>query len=133
MTPSSEPARRIAICAHGDPKVIADACARVEAIAAAVGAEVIEGDDVDLAVVLGGDGTMLRALHRFLGTSVPVIGVNFGRVGFLSAMTPDGMEDGLARALAGERRVVELPTLDVDVNGTAAALESSAAKAYASQ
>jgi len=120
MTPSSEPARRIAICAHGDPKVIADACARVEAIAAAAGAEVIEGDDVDLAVVLGGDGTMLRALHRFLGTSVPVIGVNFGRVGFLSAMTPDGMEDGLARALAGERRVVELPTLDVDVNGTAA-------------
>jgi NAD+ kinase len=120
MTPSSEPARRIAICAHGDPKVIADARARVEAIAAAAGAEVIEGDDVDLAVVLGGDGTMLRALHRFLGTSVPVIGVNFGRVGFLSAMTPDGMEDGLARALAGERRVVELPTLDVDVNGTAA-------------
>ena len=75
-------------------------------------------DDADLAVVLGGDGTMLRALHRFLGTGVPVIGVNFGRVGFLAAMAPEAMEDGLPRAFAGERRVVELPTLDVDVDGT---------------
>jgi NAD+ kinase len=119
MTPSTDTVRRIAVVSHGDPKVIAEACARVEAIAAAAGAEVVDGDDVDLAVVLGGDGTMLRALHRFLGTSVPVMGVNFGRVGFLSAMVPAGMEEGLARAFAGERRVVELPTLDVDVDGTA--------------
>ena len=68
--------------------MIAEARARVEAIAATADAEVVEADDVDLAVVLGGDGTMLRALHRFLGTDVPVIGVNFGRVGFLSAMRP---------------------------------------------
>jgi NAD+ kinase len=119
MLPSSDAVRRVAIVAHGDPKVIAEACSRVEVVAAAAGAEVVDSDDVDLAVVLGGDGTMLRALHRFLGTPVPVLGVNFGRVGFLSAMTPDGMEEGLARALAGERRIVELPTLDVDVEGTA--------------
>jgi len=119
MPRSSDAVRRLAVVAHGDPKVIADACARVEAIAVAAGAEVIEGDDVDLAVVLGGDGTMLRALHRFLGTGVPVLGVNFGRVGFLSTMTPADMEAGLVRALAGELRVVELPTLDVDVDGTA--------------
>jgi NAD+ kinase len=110
----------VAVVSHGDPKVIAEACSRVESIVAAAGAEVVESDDVDLAIVLGGDGTTLRALHRFLGTPVPVLGVNFGRVGFLSAMTPDGMEDGLTRALAGERRIVELPTLDVDVDGTAA-------------
>src|SRR5213592_2773694 len=101
MPRSSEAVRRIAIVSHGDPKVITEACARVEAIAAAAGAEVVESDDVDLAVVLGGDGTTLRALH-----------------GFLSAMTPDMMGDGLARAFAGERRVVELPTLDLDVDGT---------------
>jgi NAD+ kinase len=118
MPRSSEAVRRIAVVSYGDPKVITEACARVEAIAAAAGAEVVESDDVDLAVVLGGDGTTLRALHQFLGTSVPVIGVNFGRVGFLSAMTPDTMEDGLARAFAGERRVVELPTLDLDLDGT---------------
>src|SRR4029079_6896210 len=49
-----------------------------------------------------------------------VTGVNFGRVGFLSAMTPEVMEDGLRRAFAGERRVVALPTLDVDVDGAEA-------------
>jgi NAD+ kinase len=120
MPPSSEPVRRVAVVGHGDPKVIAEAQARVEAIAAAAGAEVVDGDDVDIAVVLGGDGTTLRALHRFLATDVPVIGVNFGRVGFLSAMTPDGMEEGLARAFNGERRIVELPTLDVNVDGVEA-------------
>ncbi len=119
MPPSSEPIRRITVVGHGDPKVIAGATERLRGIAATAGVEISDGDDVDLAVVLGGDGTMLRALHRFLGSPVPVIGVNFGRVGFLSAMGPDGMEAGLARALAGERRVVALPTLDVDVDGVA--------------
>jgi NAD+ kinase len=117
MPPSSEPVRRVAIVSHGDPDVIDAACARVEAIAASVGAELVDDDDVDLAVVLGGDGTTLRALHRFLGTPVPVIGVNFGRVGFLTAMTPETMDDGLRRAFSGERRIVELPTLDVNVDG----------------
>jgi NAD+ kinase len=120
MQPSAEPVRRIAVVSHGDADVIGGAVARLEAVAADRGVEIVDGDDADLAVVLGGDGTMLRALHRFLGTPVPVIGVNFGRVGFLSAMGPDAMEAGLARAFAGERRVVELPTLEVDVDGTAA-------------
>ena len=69
----------------------------------------------DLAVVLGGDGTMLRALKRFLGTGVPVIGVNFGRVGFLAACEGDALEDGLTRAFAGDYRVVELPVLELEV------------------
>ena len=120
MPPSAEPIRRVTVVSHGDPHMIAGAVARLEAIASEAGVEVVESDDVDLAVVLGGDGTMLRALHRFLGTPVPVIGVNFGRVGFLSAMGRDAMEDGLARAFSGERRIVELPTLDVSVDGTAA-------------
>jgi NAD+ kinase len=117
MQQSAEPVRRIAAVSHGDPDVIAGAVARLEAICAAAGVEIVEGDDADLAVVLGGDGTMLRALRRFLGSAVPVIGVNFGRVGFLSAMGPEAMETGLARAFAGERQVVELPTLDVTVDG----------------
>ena len=117
MKLSAEPVRRIAVVSHGDPDVIAGAVARLEAICAAAGVEIVEGDDADLAVVLGGDGTMLRALHRFLGSGVPVIGVNFGRVGFLSAMGPDAMEEGLKRAFAGERQVVELPTLEINVDG----------------
>src|SRR5919205_86791 len=40
-------------------------------------------DDVELCVVLGGDGTILRALRRYAGTSVPVFAVNYGEIGFL--------------------------------------------------
>ena len=46
-----------------------------------------------------------------------VIGVNFGRVGFLSAMGRDAMEEGLKRAFAGERQIVSLPTLEINVDG----------------
>jgi len=68
-------------------------------------------------VVLGGDGTMLRALGRFLDTGVPVVGVNFGRVGFLSAIHADELEAGLARAFSGDYAVQSLPTLEVDLDG----------------
>jgi len=115
MPPSGEPVRRVALVSR-DPDVLAAATARVESVVAEAGVEIVE-ESPDLAVVLGGDGTMLRALHQYLGTPVPVIGVNFGRVGFLSAMGPDDLEDGLRRAFSGELRVVELPTLDVDVDG----------------
>jgi NAD+ kinase len=57
---------------------------------------------------------MLRALTRFLGARVPVIGVNFGRVGFLSSMAQGELEAGLGRVFAGEYDVVELPTLEVE-------------------
>jgi NAD+ kinase len=67
--------------------------------------------------VLGGDGTMLRALHRFLGTSVPVIGVNFGRVGFLASMEAESLDEGLGRAFKGDYRVVELPALEAEAGG----------------
>jgi NAD+ kinase len=70
--------------------------------------------------VLGGDGTVLRALQRFLGTGIPVVGVNFGRVGFLCSMTPDGLEDGLRRAFSGDYVTVELPTLEARFGGETA-------------
>src|SRR5207248_3199873 len=74
-------------------------------------------EEADLAVVLGGDGTMLRGLRRFLGTTVPVIGVNFGRVGFLASMEAGLLDQGIARAFAGDYRIVELPALGADAGG----------------
>jgi len=113
--------RRAVVVTHGRPEVIGSALGRVEQVARAAGVELCtaEGapDGCDLAVVLGGDGTMLRALTRFLGRGVPVIGVNFGRVGFLASIRPDGLEPGLERVFAGEYRVVELPTLEVEAGG----------------
>ncbi len=117
MPPSAERVRTVAVVSHGDPGVIAGAVARLETIATEAGVEIVDVDDPDLAVVLGGDGTTLRALHRFLGTGVPVLGVNFGRVGFLTTMSQDDMEAGLRRAFSGEYRIVELPTLEVNVDG----------------
>ena len=58
---------------------------------------------------------MLRALARYHGTDVPVLGVNFGRVGFLSSIPQSELESGLTRVFAGDYRVVELPTLEVEV------------------
>ena len=49
-----------------------------------------------------------------MGTGVPVVGVNFGRVGFLSSIPREELEQGVDRVLAGEVQVVELPTLEVE-------------------
>jgi NAD+ kinase len=96
---------------------VGDARARLQALADRSGVELVDGDDADVAVVLGGDGTMLRALARFLGSGVPVVGVNYGRVGFLTAIPAARLEDEVARVFAGEYRTVELSTLEVTVGG----------------
>jgi NAD+ kinase len=108
---------RIAIVAHGKPDTLGDAFKRVEEIAQGAGVEVVPEAKADLIVVLGGDGTMLRALKQSLDTGVPVFGINFGRVGFLTAVDRGDFESGLSRALSGDFVVVELPTLEADVGG----------------
>ncbi len=93
-----------------------NAVERVRAVARETGAEVTD-DDPELVVVLGGDGTMLRAFHTYIGRGVPVIGVNFGRFGFLASMQPDELETGLRRVFSGDYVVLELPTLDFEHAG----------------
>jgi NAD+ kinase len=109
-----------AVVTHGGDGT-ESALEQLRRIAAASGVELIEGDDdrrqPDVAIVLGGDGTMLRALARFLGTGVPVLGVNFGRVGFLTAIQADELESGVARVFAGDYKTIELSTVDVTVGG----------------
>jgi NAD+ kinase len=68
---------------------------------------------VDLCVVLGGDGTILTALRHFAGTGVPVFAVNYGEVGFLATIDPDGLGGDFERAFAGEYDTLELPTISV--------------------
>ncbi len=108
---------RIAVIVHGKPEVIADAPRRLRAVAAAAGVELTDESGADLAVVLGGDGTMLRALQRYLGTGVPSLGVNFGRVGFLTSIDARDLETGLEGAFAGGFEVVELPTITATSDG----------------
>jgi NAD+ kinase len=72
-----------------------------------------EVDSVDMCIVMGGDGTILTALRRYAGTGVPVFAVNFGEVGFLATVDPDGLADHFARAFAGDFETIELPTIAV--------------------
>jgi NAD+ kinase len=71
-------------------------------------------DDVELCVVLGGDGTILKALRLYAGTSVPVFAVNFGEIGFLATVEPDELGAGIERALGGEFELLQLPAIVLD-------------------
>jgi NAD+ kinase len=128
-TPSAEPVRTAAVVTHGHPEAIGEALERLEQVALKSGVELVYPEDeaekhdrpgdgdmaaADLVVVLGGDGTMLRALKRTLGNGPPVIGVNYGAVGFLTSISSDDLENGLERAFGGGYVVAELPTLDAD-------------------
>jgi NAD+ kinase len=124
--------RRAAVITHGRAELVSEPLERLRAVAQERGVELLlpeeevakHGDgaagdvaSADLAVVLGGDGTMLRALKLFLGTSVPVLGVNFGRVGFLASAEAEELEAGVGRAFAGDFDVVELPALEAAAGG----------------
>jgi NAD+ kinase len=65
--------------------------------------------DVELCVVLGGDGTILRALRFYARTGVPVFAINFGAIGFLATVEPQDIEDGIRRALTGDFELLRLP------------------------
>jgi NAD+ kinase len=69
--------------------------------------------DVDVCLVMGGDGTILTALREYAGTGVPVFAVNFGEVGFLATVDPDGLAAHFDRAFAGDFERLELPTIAV--------------------
>jgi NAD+ kinase len=72
-------------------------------------------EKLDLLVSLGGDGTMLRTAGMVVGTGVPVLGVNFGRFGYLTAVEPDGLQLALERFLAGDYKLERRTTLDAFV------------------
>jgi NAD+ kinase len=74
-------------------------------------------EQTDLAIVLGGDGTILTALRTFAGRGVPVFAINYGAIGFLSTIDHGGLEDGLARALRGEFELLKMPALSADLDG----------------
>jgi NAD+ kinase len=76
------------------------------------------GADTDLAVVLGGDGTILSTLRLFAGRRVPVFAFNFGAIGFLATLEGDDIEAGMERALRGEFDLMPLPGLRFEADGS---------------
>jgi NAD+ kinase len=119
-------ARRALVVTHGgrEEAVVATAeavreleHAGIEPVQAAFephdGAVHVDLTDVEMAIVLGGDGTILRAAEMTRGTSIPLLGVNLGHVGFLAESERDDVSDAVRRMAAGDFEVEERGTLDV--------------------
>jgi NAD+ kinase len=73
-------------------------------------------DGVELVVVLGGDGTILRGTEMARAAGVPLLGVNLGHVGFLAEAEPDALPDTVSRIVARDYTVEHRMTLDVEVS-----------------
>lgn len=130
---------RVALYTHRAPEQTSGAVAEVASRLGAAGTQVLiapdeaekhglESDgvtivdrpsreDPQLAIVLGGDGTMLAALREFAGTEVPVFAFNFGAVGFLATVDRDDLDDGIRRVLEGDYAVIGLPALEIEPEG----------------
>lgn len=67
----------------------------------------------DLVLTLGGDGTFLSGARLAAPHGIPILGVNLGRLGFLTELETDGLQDGLRRFLAGDYRIEERTMLEV--------------------
>ncbi len=77
-------------------------------------------DDLELAIVLGGDGTILRAAELVRSTrSAPVLGINMGHVGFLAEIERDAMDDAVQRVIDRDYVVEERMALAVRVKNAA--------------
>ncbi len=98
-----------------------------EVVVEAGAAALMDGDDfrvedreqmasvVDLVIVVGGDGSMLSAARDMVDLEVPLLGVNRGRLGFLTDIHPDEVEERVARVLAGEYVVSDRFLLNVSL------------------
>lgn len=83
------------------------------------GAKVLGRDcqigELELVVVLGGDGTILKAAELVRETATPLLGINLGHVGFLAESERDGLDDAVKRVVAKDYLIKERLTLDVGV------------------
>jgi NAD+ kinase len=136
-TASGVAARTAVVLTHTRPEDTRDALAETVEAAAGVSCTVVlpeeeavkHGDAAaalerseslaappDICLVLGGDGTILKALRLYAGTGVPVFGVNYGTIGFLAAVDRVRLGEGLQRAFSGDFDVTPLPALEVSLD-----------------
>lgn len=120
MNAQADKTRSAILFTHGHAPGVEEGAARAGEIAAEQGWKVVDPDDpaaeaAELCLVLGGDGSILKALSHVGKDGPPVFGVNFGRVGFLAAVDGPDLEEGLSAAFRGEIEVIDLPGLKVSL------------------
>ena len=78
-------------------------------------------EDADLALVLGGDGTLLRACKKLYNFDIPMLGINFGPLGYLTECNPDGAIEAIEKIVDGDYRLENRLMLEGEVlrNGEA--------------
>lgn len=121
--------KTVGLIVNNDKPGAADAVVRVHAIAEKLGLGIVTGDfsgrEVEAAVVLGGDGTMLNAAHRLHGTGLPLLGLNIGSLGYLTGVEESCFENALRQLRDNEcvnsiRTALQVELIRVD--GTAVRL-----------
>ena len=88
-------------------------------VSADIGKETIETlpADIECAIVLGGDGTLIRAASRLHRRNIPILGINTGTLGYLTGVEAADTEWGLEKLCAGDYRLEKRMMLSVEVNG----------------
>jgi NAD+ kinase len=107
---------RVMLLGYGDPAKVAQEIGRLRAEVEKY-ADIVLCDlgdfkdlasvDADLAIVLGGDGAILRAANRMCYRQLPVLCGNLGKLGFLADLTPDELIQALPAVFAGQYKTVE--------------------------
>jgi len=108
--------RRIALIGKPNSREVDASLAAIKEFLAARGCTVQkEGKGADLAIVVGGDGTMLAAARDLVPLGVPLVGINQGRVGFMTDIGYDDMRSGLGAILDGRSLLEERSLLDAEI------------------
>ena len=108
--------RRVALIGKPNSREVEASLKQLREFLAARGCEVQkDGKGADLAVVIGGDGTMLAAARELVPLGVPLVGINQGRLGFMTDIGHDDMRDGLGAILDGRFVIEERSLLDAEI------------------
>jgi len=70
---------------------------------------------VDLAIAVGGDGTLLQAAHRFRGSGVPILGINIGYLGFITSIHGERVRNEMKRVLNNDCVISKRTALDLEI------------------
>jgi len=109
--------RRVALIGKPGTPEIEASLREMRAFLGRRGCEVLEPGDTsaDLAVVIGGDGSMLAAARELVRHKVPLVGINQGRVGFMTDIGHQDMQAGIGAILDGNYTIEERTLLDAEI------------------